>query len=417
MRESTSAAGKRRAWAPAARTKRGNQMQSIRPPEFVKKIISRLEAEGFAAYLVGGCVRDILLGRAPKDWDVTTSASPSEVQSLFENTVPTGEKHGTVTVFMDGAQAEVTTFRSESAYTDHRRPDSVTFVSDLREDLKRRDFTINAMAMKSDGTVADYFGGRDDLEAKVIRCVGEPRERFEEDALRMLRALRFGAELGFEIEEKTYSALKDCAGLTAHLSPERVREELCRILLSDRPETVSAAISLGLLASFVPPAEVSLPELKKLPKRLETRLSYLCMILLGSGQIKDAALFLSALRFDRKTTSLVGRAAGLLLEGIPETKSAMKRALSRNGLAPVAVAVEASGRAEIQALLEDILASGECYSLDRLAVNGDELVALGYRGREVGRALEFLLEHVIDNPNENERNILLNLLKQSPKIP
>ena len=179
------------------------QMQNIHPPEFVKKIIFRLEAEGFSAFMVGGCVRDILMGRAPKDWDVATSASPGEVQRLFEKTVPTGERHGTVTVILDGGKAEVTTFRSESAYSDHRRPDSVTFVSDLKEDLKRRDFTINAMAMRADGTVMDYFGGGADLKAGIIRCVGEARERFEEDALRMLRALRFSAELGFEIDRKS----------------------------------------------------------------------------------------------------------------------------------------------------------------------------------------------------------------------
>jgi tRNA nucleotidyltransferase (CCA-adding enzyme) len=373
-------------------------MRNFKPPEFVKKIISRLEAEGFAAFMVGGCVRDILLGRRPKDWDVTTSASPGIVQSLFENTVPTGERHGTVTVIMDGNQAEVTTFRSESAYTDHRRPDSVTFVSDLKEDLRRRDFTINAMAMKPDGTIIDYFGGRADLNARTIRCVGDARERFAEDALRMLRALRFGAELGFEIEDGTYHALKDCAALSAFLSPERIRDELCRILLSDRPETISTAIALGLLMSFASPAEVELADLPRLPCKLETRLCCLCISLLRNGQIKDTAHFLSALRFDGKTVSLVGKAAALLLSDLPNTKSAIKRALSGMGLAPVSLAVEVSRRPEIRILLEEVIASGDCFSLDRLAVNGDDLLALGYRGRELGNALKFLLEHVIESP-------------------
>jgi len=392
-------------------------MQNIHPPEFVKKIIFRLEAEGFSAFMVGGCVRDILMGRAPKDWDVATSASPGEVQRLFEKTVPTGERHGTVTVILDGGKAEVTTFRSESAYSDHRRPDSVTFVSDLKEDLKRRDFTINAMAMRADGTVMDYFGGGADLKAGIIRCVGEARERFEEDALRMLRALRFSAELGFEIEEKTFLALKDCAALASHLSPERVRDELSKILLTDRPDMISTAISLGLLAKYVSPGQTDLSGLARISKRLDARLCCLCMILLKSGQVNDAPQFLSALRFDGKTVSLVGRAAALLLGELLETKAGMKRALSKMGLAPVSLAVEVSGKAETSSLLGAILASGECYSLDRLAVGGEDLIALGYRGKEIGETLRFLLEHVIDHPGNNERNILLNLLKLYHKNP
>jgi tRNA nucleotidyltransferase (CCA-adding enzyme) len=386
-------------------------MQSLQPPEFVKTIISRLEAAGFEAYMVGGCVRDILMGRVPKDWDVTTSARPEEIRSIFESTVPTGERHGTVTVIIDGNQAEVTAFRSESAYTDHRRPDAVTFVSDLAEDLERRDFTINAMAMRTDGTLIDYFGGKIDLEAGIIRCVGNAGERFTEDALRMLRALRFCAELGFEIEPLTFAALKDCAPLSVHLSPERVRGELCRILLSDRPATIEKAFALGLMDNYVRPGEIVLVGLPLLPRRLEPRLCYLCINLLRSGQIKETTAFLSALRFDKRTISLVSKAAALLLEGLPDTSGAMKRALFKSGHDAVSLALQTSLDCEALSLLESVASSGDCFTLDCLAIKGDDLLSLGFRGKAVGEALLFLLEHVIDNPDDNERNILLNIIK------
>lgn len=392
-------------------------MQSLQPPEFVKSIISCLEAAGFEAYMVGGCVRDILMGRAPKDWDVTTSARPEEIQGLFEITVPTGERHGTVTVIIDGKQAEVTAFRSESAYTDHRRPDVVTFVSDLEEDLKRRDFTINAMAMRADGTIIDHFGGKLDLKDGIIRCVGKARERFAEDALRMLRALRFSAELGFEIEPLTFAALKDCARLSAHLSPERVRGELCRILLSDRPETIQKAFDLGLMDNYAHPGEVFLSDLHLVPRKLEPRLCYLCINLLRSGQINDTVGFLSALRFDRRTISLVSKAAALLLEGLPNTARELKRALFKNGYDAVSLALQTSLDREGQSQLESVISSGDCFTLDCLAIKGGDLLSLGFCGKAIGEALLFLLEHVIDNPDDNERNILLNILKYRPKIP
>jgi len=387
------------------------------PPEFVSSIITRLEKAGFEAYMVGGCVRDILMGRMPHDWDVTTSALPGDIETLFDKTAATGERHGTVTVFIDGNQAEVTAFRTESAYTDHRRPDAVTFVSDLGEDLKRRDFTINAMALTAGGILIDHFGGKTDLEGRIIRCVGNPRERFSEDALRMLRALRFKAELGFEIEQFTLAAIKDCAQLSARLSPERVRGELCRILLSGKPETIEEIIALGLTDNYIRSGKAVLGGLSDLPRRLETRLCFLCVKLLRSGQISDAEHLLSGLRFDSKTVALVGKASSLLFAGLPDTVPAMKRVLSKNGYASVSLAAETSPDSEIRGLLEGVVSSGECFSLNRLALNGSDLLALGFRGKEIGKTLNYLLEHVIDYPADNERNILLNIVKYKSKIP
>ena len=198
-------------------------------------IIKTLEDAGFEARYVGGCVRDTLLGRPVHDWDIASQALPEDVLRLFPRCVPTGLQHGTVTVLLDGTSAEVTTYRLDGAYHDSRHPDGVRFVRSLADDLARRDFTINAMAMDLSGSITDLFGGREDLARGVIRCVGDAETRFREDALRMLRARRFAAQLGFALEAGTEAAIGRCAGLCAALSRERVREEAEKTLLSDRP--------------------------------------------------------------------------------------------------------------------------------------------------------------------------------------
>jgi len=392
-------------------------MQSIHPPEFVRIIISRLEAAGFEAYMAGGCVRDMLMGRIPHDWDVTTSALPRDTEALFDKTVATGRRHGTVTVIIGENRAEVTAFRTESAYTDHRRPDTVSFVSDLKEDLKRRDFTINAMAMTARGRLIDCFGGVADLEGRIIRCVGSAVERFNEDALRMLRALRFKAELGFDIEPSTLAAIESRTRLSAHLSPERVRDELCRILLSDRPDTMEEVIALGLTENYIRPGKPCLAALSGLPRTLEPRLCILCINLLRSGQITDAIGLLSSLRFERRTISLVGAASDILVSGLPDTARAMKRALSKCGYLPLRLALEASADNVRLALLDGVLSGGDCWSLKGLAVNGGDILTLGFRGKEIGDTLSFLLEYVIEFPGENDRNILLNIAKNRIILP
>ena len=194
-------------------------MANVSPPKYVKHILITLQSRGHAAYLVGGCVRDMILGVHPQDWDICTSALPEQTLEIFPNTRPTGLKHGTVTVYVNSRSVEVTTFRSDGAYADHRHPTAVSFVGDLTTDLSRRDFTMNAIALPPDGLVVDPFGGVDDIKNRIIRCVGYPELRFEEDALRMFRALRFSARLGFTIEEKTLSAIEKKAPLAASLAP------------------------------------------------------------------------------------------------------------------------------------------------------------------------------------------------------
>ena len=208
---------------------------NINTPKEVKLIIDTFYRSNFEAFMVGGCVRDILLGNLPKDYDITTSAKPEITISLFDKTIPTGLKHGTVTVLISNEPYEVTTYRTEGKYIDNRRPSSVDFVTDIKEDLSRRDFTINALAYNEKVGLIDYFNGTDDIKNKIIRCVGNADKRFKEDALRMLRAVRFSCQLNFDIEENTYTAIKNNYKLIKNISSERIRDELCKILISENP--------------------------------------------------------------------------------------------------------------------------------------------------------------------------------------
>ena len=225
-------------------------MEKIQLPDAVQRCCDTLLAAGFAAHPVGGCVRDLLLGRVPGDWDVTTSARPETVQSLFPHTIPTGIKHGTITVIEDDIPIEVTTFRLESGYGDFRHPDRVSFDTNLTGDLSRRDFTVNAMALDEHLDVIDPFGGKSDLERRIIRAVGEPERRFSEDALRILRGIRFAAQLGFEIEPDTAAAMKICAPLVDKVSAERIKTEVEKTLLSSNPKRVGELVALGVLDRF-----------------------------------------------------------------------------------------------------------------------------------------------------------------------
>ena len=221
-------------------------------PKDVDFIIKKLEENGYEAFAVGGCVRDTILGREPKDWDITTSALPQKVKEIFRRTLDTGLQHGTVTVMLKHIGYEVTTYRIDGEYKDSRHPESVEFTTNLIEDLKRRDFTINAMAYNSKYGVVDAFDGIGDLQRKVIKCVNDPEERFTEDALRMLRAVRFSAQLGFEIEEKTEKAIKKLAPTLEKISAERICAELEKLILSDNPDKLIEAYNLGITKVVLP---------------------------------------------------------------------------------------------------------------------------------------------------------------------
>lgn len=224
----------------------------IQMPEAANYIIQTLMAHGYEAYIVGGCVRDSVLGRTPQDWDITTSATPEQTKALFRRTIDTGIEHGTVTIMMDHVGYEVTTYRVDGKYEDHRRPKEVTFTASLLEDLKRRDFTINAMAYNEQEGLVDIFGGAEDLRRGIIRCVGVPQERFDEDALRILRAVRFAAQLDFEIEAKTRQAIREKAEFLRDISAERIQVELTKLITSDHPERIIDAYDLGITAIVLP---------------------------------------------------------------------------------------------------------------------------------------------------------------------
>ena len=223
---------------------------TIEMPEKVKYIIKTIQAAGFDAYAVGGCVRDSLLGRTPNDWDITTLATPMQVKKLFPRTVDTGIQHGTVTVLLEKEGFEVTTYRIDGDYEDGRHPKEVSFTANLTEDLKRRDFTINAMAYNETSGLVDVFDGVKDLEKGIIRCVGNPKERFTEDALRMLRAIRFSAQLGYEIEENTKAAIKELAPTLHRISAERIQAEMIKLMVSPHPDYLRIAYDTGVTKVF-----------------------------------------------------------------------------------------------------------------------------------------------------------------------
>jgi len=391
----------------------GKRMEHRNIPRYALRVLERLESAGHQAVLVGGCVRDMLRARRPKDYDVATSAAPGQVRALFARTLPTGLKYGTVSVLSEGRWMEVTSFRAEGDYTDARRPGEVRFGCSLEADLSRRDFTVNAIAMFSDGHIEDPFGGAQDVKKGLIRCVGEPHARFEEDALRMLRAVRFMAVTGFEIERNTRVAIYDMAHKAAGLSGERVNKELCAILLSTRPDAVETALETGLLKAYTDKRWLNGISLVRLPRKLPERLAGLCALLFedadGCGQ------FLQALKFDRATCCAVVSGMREARRQAPRTPAQIKRLLRRAGglTARCAAAVwdARGGGAHVKAL-ERVLRSGECFSVSALALSGRDLLSAGAApGEQLGNALRFLLEHVIEHPEDNDARTLMRIYR------
>ena len=397
-------------------------MDNITPPKYVRQVLRSLQARGYEAYLVGGCVRDMVLGVRPHDWDICTSALPEQVMEVFPGALPTGLKHGTVTVRLNSRSVEVTTFRSEENYVDHRHPETVRFVGELTTDLSRRDFTINAMALSPDGLLMDPFGGLTDLERRCIRCVGSPELRFEEDALRMFRALRFSARLDFTIEEATLAAIGKKAHLASALAAERIRDEVEKTLLTPRPETVGLMQHLGLLDVFLCARADALPELKlltKLPRKALDRWMALCVILRRRGLISSVEDFLTALRLDSRTIRCCTDGAALLEGRKPRGAPEWKRLLRRWGVDTVSCAArcrDALDGGSSSRELKVVLKSGECFSMKHLAVGGDDLAALGLKGRELGEMLNFLLDYVIEYPDNNRRELLLSLAGNTEEL-
>lgn len=418
-------------------------------PKSVQYIIESLAAHGFEAYAVGGCVRDTVLGREPEDWDITTSALPWQIKEVFRRTVDTGIVHGTVTVLHGGKGYEVTTYRIDGEYEDGRHPKEVSFTASLKEDLRRRDFTINAMAYNEETGLVDVFGGIEDLKKKRICCVGAAEERFGEDALRILRGVRFAAQLGFTLEERTKEAMKKLAPTLSKISAERIQVELSKLLLSKRPEQIDDLVQYKIAAVIFPEYEgldrkqrqAVIEQLKKLEESFGEKqfavqknsvgqkfskgagLSLRWAALLQFFDEKQAVSVLRRLKYDNKTTANV---QGILkFQEMPEeNRIAIRRALSVMGeeLFDLVLEFRRSGfkkQEELEALShmleieQDILRKGECVSLKTLAVTGGDLLEAGCpKGREIGRILNELLEIVLEHPEANEKELLLKAAKE-----
>lgn len=404
----------------------------IEIPKYPKFIIDTLEKNGFEAYIVGGCVRDAILGKSPSDYDITTNADPQAVKKLFKRTIDTGIKHGTVTVlFYENDKPytyEVTTFRIDGEYDDARHPKDVVFVNDLKEDLLRRDFTVNAMAYNDKVGLVDEFGGIVDIGKKIIRAVGNPIERFTEDALRLLRAVRFAAKLGFEIEEETKNAIPKLAPSLSMVSKERVQVELTKTICSDNPEFVKMVFELGL-SKYITDDFDSI-RIGKLEKNLSTYLSYAC--LLYNTDIKLANKILRDFRLDNNNIS---KTIMLL-----ESREYYKQMVTNYNTKKLAVLdllikelinflgydlaldfvklVRINEKMNLlHRKLEQCIRSlnEENYPIfiRDLKVNGNDLMAIGFKGQEIGVALNSLLKIVHKNKDFNDKKLLQEIAKKA----
>lgn len=435
-------------------------------PGKVTMIINNLQLHGYEAYAVGGCVRDSILAKRPEDWDITTSAKPEEIKRLFRRTIDTGIEHGTVTVLLGKDSFEVTTYRIDGMYEDSRHPKEVIFTNRLEEDLRRRDFTINAMAYNDEVRLVDVFGGMKDLNRHLIRCVGNPKERFSEDALRILRAVRFSAQLNFPIEPETADAIRELAPTLENISAERIQAELVKLLVSAHPEQIRDAYELGITKVVLPEwdamegvaqntphhkfdvAEHTIHALKSVKRDKILRLTMLFHDMgkpamkttdeNGRDHFKGHALVseeiarsvLRRLKFDNETVKKVTRLVCYHDYRIEATPQNVRRAMNRIGvdLFPYYLAVRMADvkaqspyhrRAKIENIIamreiyQETLVQEHCVTLRDLAVSGKDLMEIGMRpGRELGSMLNELLEWVIDDPDCNKKEILCEYVKE-----
>jgi len=392
-------------------------------PAPVLDVVGTLHGHRHQAFLVGGCVRDMVRGQAPKDYDVATSATPQEVQRHFKKVIPTGIQHGTVTVISRGVHVEVTTFRVEGAYVDGRRPEAVEFKLDVREDLSRRDFTINAMAYDPlRGELVDPFGGHEDLAARVIRAVGDPAARFSEDGLRCLRAARFAATLDFQVEARTLSAIAPCLPVFRKVAQERVREELTKLLASEHPDTgLRILAGTGLRAEIVPEVGAApSPELGRSPRVLEVRLAAFLHAL--SPEATEQVL--RRLTFPNKVIDQVAQllrhpaAPPWTDEEVRRWAAALGRELVPNAIAAAEV-ISGTPAADLHARVDPVLASNPPLRARDLAIGGGRIMEVLEVGPspKVGEATRHLLDRVLARPEINTPEGLEALLRDWAKGP
>ena len=371
-------------------------------PSGISALMEQLEQAGFEAYLVGGCVRDAYMEIPPQDYDITTSALPEQTKDVFRDArvIETGLAHGTLAVLTDCGPVEITTYRQDGDYSDHRHPDRVYFTRSLQEDLARRDFTVNAMAMDRRQNLVDLFGGRADIDAKMIRCVGEAPQRFEEDALRIMRGLRFAARFGFALERQTAQAMNQKKGLLKTVAAERIFSELCGLLKGD--------YAAELLPEYREIFRVVLPELKTPDSRLAQLPPDPAMRLAALLEKETASSALARL----KAPNAFKRTVLMLLEQQETPQPENERELHRLAIALGAESLKMlyAWRGWEQATLAAFLAKEPCLSIRALAVDGKDLMALGLQGAAIGEAQNYLLMQVAGGlPNEKE--ILIQRIK------
>lgn len=436
----------------------------IKLPDKVKKIIDTLISAGYEAYAVGGCVRDSILGRIPDDWDITTSAKPHEVKALFPRTIDTGIEHGTVTVMLDKEGFEVTTYRIDGEYEDARHPKEVIFTPNLTEDLKRRDFTINAMAYNDRDGLIDVFDGIGDIERRVIRAVGKPTERFTEDALRIMRAIRFSAQLGYTIEAKTREAITGLAPNLRHISAERIQVELVKLAVSPHPEKLRDAYDMRVTNVILPELDKAMRTEQNNPHHCYSvgehtihamqevaadKVLRLTMLFhdLGKPETQStdekgidhfyghaliseqiARAVLRRLKFDNDTTDKVTRLVKLHDYKPDLTPRSIRRSIRKVGedifiqwiaVQRADVAAQSDYQrgeknkriAQMETIYKKILEEDNCVSLKALAVTGRDLMDAGIApGREIGVILNELLELVLDAPELNTKEYLMSVV-------
>jgi len=435
-------------------------MQFKAPPN-VKLIVDQLTKHGHEAYIVGGCVRDSLLGRNPDDWDVTTSAQPCEIKKVFARTVDTGIAHGTVSVLVGGDAIEVTTYRIDGKYEDHRRPDSVEFTTSLEQDLQRRDFTINAMAYNDQEGLIDKFGGIDDLSRQVIRCVGNPSQRFDEDALRILRAVRFAAQLGFAIDEDTAKAITKLSPTLKQISAERIQVEVVKLITSQRPEFWHDVWALGITKVIMPEFDEMMVTTQDTPHHMlnvgehtikvmenvrADRVLRLAALLhdVGKPQMKTtdghgvdhfkghagvgertACDILRRLKFDNDTTNKVLRLIRWHDTRPQADERSVRRAVNKIGddIFPDFLDLQYAdtmgksltnrdeklkSNEDLRKTYQKIKVEGQCFSLKDLAISGNDLIKMGIKeGQQLGVILKQALDEVLDDPQKNNKEYLL----------
>ena len=396
------------------------------------QIIKTLENAGYTAYIAGGAVRDMLMGKTPNDYDIATSAKPEVVCSLFPRCIKTGIRHGTVTVLMNSAAYEVTTYRTESGYTDNRRPDSVVFVTDINDDLMRRDFTVNAMAYHYEKGIIDPFCGREDIKARIMRCVGNPAERFSEDALRMLRCVRFASVLNFKIDPDTFNAIIKLSGSIKNISAERIKQELDKLLTADNA-SIAELYSSGLLKQILPEIVIKSPAQAKI---IEDRVKSVSKSVAARWAAflwdvaDDAPIITNRLKFSNALKREVLGVLKYKLNSVPVTKKDVKQLLNKTELAFYTwLELKKAEKRENEQIIsdqmlsdrtvslaknlaQDIEKNGEPYLIRHLKVSGSDVLNAGFKPQDVKKVLEMLLDAVMDNPQKNSFPELTKMMQE-----